>query len=187
MSLPRKAATCNRDRRPLAAEVYRWRGGNDGERGLFVRLWRGERVVGLTFESKQGQVGRENSWLQERRDNGSNELTRTPEPRSLRSWVCLSLVSSQSFPTRYSADPSAAFPAPAQHRFALLVTLNRPAPRPSLSSSPNPALRISLLLFSSVLFSSHLFTVYLVIALSFSPIARAFSAGRVCPPSLFHS
>lgn len=34
-----------------------------------------------SFESKQGQVGRTRDSHRRRRDNGSNELTRTPEPR----------------------------------------------------------------------------------------------------------
>lgn len=78
-----------------------------------------------SFESKQGQVGRTRDSHRRRRDNGSNELTRTPEPR-------LSL-SSRSPPRRSAPD----------HR----------APSVSLAPPPPPALLTPRKLF--VLFLLH--------------------------------
>lgn len=61
----------------------------------------------------EARTGRENSGLRERRDNGSNELTRTPKPRSsLSSHFCLShrYLSSRLFPSLPIVAPSPSAP-----------------------------------------------------------------------------
>lgn len=78
----------------------------------------GRRGGGDSFESKQGQVGRTRDSHRRRRDNGSNELTRTPEPRlSLSSRRCPS-------PPRSSPDHRALSVS-----FPLSLSRSLPSPR----------------------------------------------------------
>lgn len=82
------------------------------------RATAGRRGGGDSFESKQGQVGRTRDSHRRRRDNGSNELTRTPEPRlSLSSRRCPS-------PPRSSPDHRALSVS-----FPLSLSRSLPSPR----------------------------------------------------------
>lgn len=105
--------------------------------GNFSCVPGGVRVEGVV--RIEARTGRENSGLRERRDNGSNELTRTPEPRSSLSCQILSLSHLYHFP-----DSS--------HLFSSIPLTTTAMSHPLHPLTNRPAL----LLYSYPLFSSTL-------------------------------